>query len=375
MAGSRDTLTPTVTLSSHTPPSVPLTPAKRTYFPELDGIRAIAIAMVMAFHLGADYIPGPVSLGQTGVDLFFVLSGFLITGILLKAPQRDWHEVRVFYIRRTLRIFPLYYFALIVVWTILMHDHVSWDVWVYLQNITITFNGWMRGPLHFWSLAVEEQFYLVWPFVVLFLPRRYLTRALVALIVIAFLSRIPLLHAGYGVFYLTFTRMDALAAGAVLALLQYHGKLAQVRPILLTILVAGLVLIAAEAKLAGNPSHFFILQLTRYSIFAATYASAVGLILTSRRNPLTSLLSSSPLRFVGRISYGLYVFHPLVYLWALKQFAGQPPFLRASLAVLATFACALASWYGMERYFIGLKDKLAPERARFPTSAPAMTTL
>ncbi len=361
--------------SAHVHPGVAPTPEKRTYFPELDGVRAVAIAMVMAFHLGVDYFPGPVSLGQTGVDLFFVLSGFLITGILLKAPQRDWHEVRTFYIRRSLRIFPLYYVTLIVVWTWLMRDHVSWDVWVYLQNITITFHGFMRGPTHFWSLAVEEQFYLVWPFIVLFVPRRYLGKILAAMIATAFLIRIPMLHAGLSVFYFTFSRMDALAAGATLALLQWRGQLARCRRMFTAILVLGIVLIIIEARIAAGGHHEFTMQLTRYSVFAATYAAAIGLLLTAGRNIISRVLSSSPLRFIGRISYGLYVFHPLVFTWVLRRFATQPTPIRALLAIAATFACALISWYGMERYLIGLKDKLAPERARFPATAPPRTAL
>jgi peptidoglycan/LPS O-acetylase OafA/YrhL len=90
---------------------------------------------------------------------------------------------------------------------------------------------------------------------------------------------------------------------------------------------------------------------------------------------LTRLLSSSPLRFVGRIAYGLYVFHPIAYYVVFRRLASQPAAVRGLAGVLATFACALVSWYGMERYMIELKDKLAPQQARFPASALPMTAL
>ena len=355
------------------PADAPQPAARRAYFPELDGVRAIAILMVMLFHLntGDLHIPGPVILGQTGVDLFFVLSGFLITGILLKAPQRDWHEVRTFYIRRALRIFPLYYFALIVLWIGLMHDHVSWDVWAYVQNITTTFGGRVRGPWHFWSLAVEEQFYLVWPFLVMWLPRRWLGKVLAVMIASAVLCRVPLMHFGYGTFYFTLSRVDALGAGAVLALLQYRGQLARMRGMLTALLFVGLVLLAVQSRTTAQ----YWTQLTKFTVLAMIYASVVGLVLLRVAEPVNSLLRSAPLRFVGRISYGLYVFHPFVFRYSIPMTAGMPGPLRALISLAIAFACALLSWYGMERYLIGLKDRLAPERARFPAAAPAMTAL
>ncbi len=331
--------------------------------------------MVMVFHVSRPdlRVPGPIIIGQTGVDLFFVLSGFLITGILLKSPQGDWKEVRTFYTRRVLRIFPLYYFTLIVIWAGGLHRHVTWDAWVYLQNISITFHRFTDGPLHFWSLAVEEQFYLVWPFIVLFLPRRHLGRVLAAAFLLALASRIVVLQIHGEIFYFTLCRVDALAAGAVVALLQYRGLLPRLRRASLLMLIACVLLVGLEAKFFSTGS--WKLQVTKYTILAALFASGIAWLLTTELRMVREVLGAAPLRFVGRISYGLYVFHPMVFTLVLDHYAHGPALLRAGAAFAASFGCALLSWYGMERYFIGLKDKVAPERARFASTAPAMTAL
>lgn len=333
--------------------------------------------MVMLFHINSPivHIPGPITLAQTGVDLFFVLSGFLITGILLRAAQHDWHEVRVFYVRRSLRIFPLYYVTLVVIWIGLLRDHVSWDVWVYLQNVTMTFRSAMRGPMHFWSLAVEEQFYLVWPFLVLWLPRRFIGKVLAAMFVIAIVSRIVLLHYGYGIFYLTPSRIDSLSAGAFLAVILYRGQLERLRSLALWLFGGSIVVLVAEQLLGSRHLADYPIALTKYTAFAIFYASGIALLLLREMPRLNHVLSSRPLRFIGRISYGLYVFHPFVFLWVERHLMSYPMPLRVLASFAGTYAVALFSWNIMERHLIGLKDKLAPEPQQFPVAAPPMTAL
>lgn len=351
---------------------------KRTYFPELDGVRAIAVTMVMLFHGNGSllHLPGPVTFWQTGVDLFFVLSGFLITGILLKARQRDWHEVKVFYTRRSLRIFPLYYATLLIVWTGLMHDHVSWDVWIYLQNITMTLGMLMRGPMHFWSLAVEEQFYLVWPFLVLWLPRRHIGKVLAAMLAAALLSRVVLMHYGLSTFYLTPSRMDSLAAGALVSLVQYRGSLERLRRVFVFVFLASLVGLAGQqVVLATHGGFAYGVALTKQSVLAAFYASGIALLLLRFTPWLNRLLAASPLRYIGRISYGLYVFHPFVYLWVERHMSHAAVAARVAVGVGGTYAAALFSWYLFERHFIALKESLAPERNRFAPNATAAASL
>jgi len=339
-------------------------PASRPYFPQLDGVRAIAALMVMGFHFcQAKGIGGIAILGQTGVDLFFVLSGFLITTILLMAAPRDWHEIRTFYVRRTLRIFPLYYAYLIG--ASLLGPAVSGCFWVYLQNIFIASGARVIGPNHFWSLAVEEQFYLAWPFLVLFLPRRWLAGTLWTLVISAFFSRFLLLRMGLAPFYFTTSRMDGLAAGALLAVYYQRGVLPVWRGRLLAMAgVFALLMWLQWWKFheQGNPW----VQITKLSLGTGFYAAAVGYAVVCGLGSCQRLLSLPPMRFAGRISYGLYVFHPAVFAFVLARTPGWRTPVQLVLCLAAVLAVSLLSWYGMESPFLRLKDKLAPERARFP---------
>jgi len=344
------------------------TPMRRQhrYYPELDGVRAIAALLVMLFHAQQEGLPLRFSLGvgQTGVDLFFVLSGFLITSILLKSAPRDWSEVRTFYTRRVLRIFPLYYLTLVLVWMFI--GKPSWFFWVYLQNFWISFGRFSSGPMHFWSLAVEEQFYLVWPFLVLFVPRKRLLPILTATIVFAAVLRFVLVAHHHNVFVLTFTRLDGLAAGAVLATLNAREPLTRWARLMLAI--AALSVIAAAIL-----GHFFrdsqnpAFEAIKYTLITAVYTCLMGWLLARPASRATRLLSVRWLRYIGRISYGLYVFHPFVFAWTYRHFPAQPMLTRAGLAVVFTFAIATVSWYSFERWFIRLKDVLSPERRPSPT--------
>lgn len=341
-------------------PSQTFTPS-RTYYPELDGVRALAAIMVIFFHMGQMGIPlpGVAAFGETGVDLFFVLSGFLITGILLKAPERDWGEVRKFYIRRSLRIFPLYYGYLIFA-TLLGTTIAGW-YWCYLQNVPIALGAPMGNVGHFWSLAVEEQFYLVWPFIVMFLPRRRLQTALWCMFVGTLLCRVLLVHATeVRVYYLTITRLDSLTVGALLALHQSRGTLSRLRPILLAVCAASLVCTLWEGLRFHGAGLPFV-QVTKFSLLACLYGSGIGLLLTTPQTLATVWLASPPMRWLGRISYGLYVFHPQVLRVSFAHTAGRPALVRATVGIAATLALTLASWHGLERPFLRLKDRLAPE--------------
>ncbi len=213
------------------------------HVPSLDGVRAIAALMVMFFHFFQNLTPNNTgvsllktlsSFGQTGVSLFFVLSGFLITRILIREKNQTCIFFVNFYFRRSLRIFPLYYFYLILVFVIIPFNHhveipdLSKQIyhWVYLQDFAITFNWDFVGPVHFWSLAVEEHFYLFFPLIVYYLKEKYLVYALAAIILSSIIVRYFLTKAhGYEVFYFTFSRLDELVLGAILAILEINKKL------------------------------------------------------------------------------------------------------------------------------------------------------
>ena len=337
-------------------------------------MRAIAVVMVMVFHMAqqAERLTSFISPTKTGVDLFFALSGFLITGILLKSNAGDWHEVRTFYVRRALRIFPLYYAYLALL--AIVGTPISLCFLIYTQNFFITAGVPVFGPNHLWSLAVEEQFYLVWPFIVLFLPRRMLMKVLVGVIAFAFLIRIPMYFHGLDPYYFTPSRIDALACGGVIALLLYQGKLARARPVLFVLFVLGIVITLLEAATANRFPHLEWIQLTKYSVLAMLYASAIGLLVTGAPQWIALPLKSRPFRFVGRISYGLYVFHPTAFYVAHRYLVPEGHLILLTIAGFAlAFALALTSWYGMERYMVSLKDRFAPERTRFPNPKDLQT--
>ncbi len=176
---------------------------KIKYYKELDGVRGIAALMIMTFHFFQPIIPNTTTLiyinkfikfGQTGVSLFFVLSGFLITRILLSTKEKSGYFL-TFYIRRALRIFPLYYGFLIIYYFLInpylynasnLSFSTQFYYWFYLQNIADTFGWAANGPFHFWSLAVEEHFYLFWPLLVYYLNDKKIIIATICIIIIAF---------------------------------------------------------------------------------------------------------------------------------------------------------------------------------------------
>lgn len=199
------------------------------HIPALDGIRGIAVVLVLLFHL---HIPG-LSLGWAGVPLFFVLSGFLITGILIDAKTENFSDyIKSFYIKRTLRIFPLFYLYLLLNLVVLLAtnrptDGYAW-YFTYLQNYHLGAAIYSQGNIpgivgHTWSLAVEEQFYLIWPFVVYFLNRKQLAYLCVVLIAAAPITRWFILQDSGNIYMANVTLpscLDMMAYGALLSILR-----------------------------------------------------------------------------------------------------------------------------------------------------------
>jgi len=370
--------------------------------PALDGLRGLAILLVMLFHqtlikpgnaisLTDDVFSRIVEFGWSGVDLFFVLSGFLITGILFDAKGRA-HYFRNFYARRTLRIFPLYYAVLVLSLVILPNlpaglvpaDKVAsfgriegdeiW-YWLYLSNFSIAKAGmWRHGILDIsWSLAIEEQFYLIWPTVVYFLGRVALMRVCVGLILLAPVIRATLLWLGadpLAVYCVTPARMDLLAAGGFLALLARDPVGLEARlPWARAGVAAGIASLAGILVWRGELDAMDpVVQVVGYSLIALLYASL--LVLTVQSRPGTALhgfFTSRGMRMFGRYSYALYLFHlPLravirdsVYhrtdflVLFGSQIPGQLIFYVAATALALVFA--LASWYLFESHLLRLK--------------------
>jgi peptidoglycan/LPS O-acetylase OafA/YrhL len=378
------------------PVSSPLS-ARR--FPAADGIRGLAILVVVVHN--SEFVERTstgillkltsaiTATGWVGVQLFFVLSGFLITGILVDAlGSRQYF--RNFYIRRTLRIFPLYYAVLILAlvafprlvdvpeWTAVAWKH-QWWYWTYLSNWGNTFGYSVPGFTHFWSLAVEEQFYLVWPLLVFTLSRRGLTRLCAALVAFTPLIRLGLHLAGLPAqagYEFTVARWDALAAGALLALLMRDARAEQrlagwMRQVTVASLGALGLLVLIER---GFHSDDLMVQVVGQSLVALLSAALVYYCVTSpvgAARRVQEVMSAGWLRFFGKYSYAMYVLHfPIQRICAFylgdELNAGDPNvrflklMLYLSCIVGMSTAAAMVSWRILEKPFLGLKDRIAP---------------
>ena len=362
--------------------------------PVLDGLRGLAVLMVMTFHFMNDPslahgLVKPLFLlahiGQTGVDLFFVLSGFLITGILVDTKSQS-HYFRNFYMRRTLRIFPLYFGVLITLYVLLPLVNVStwwpewretaghqiWQ-WFYLTNIAL-FLDIPQLPGHFWTLAVEEHFYLLWPLIVFCFDERSLRRICLFVVLAAFLTRSTLAWYGLDTFYLTPCRMDALAIGAWLALeLRRNTPVTRLlRLAQWTAVGGGFVLLPMFIFASGSRSPY--LEAVKFSAIGIFYGALLLWLTLAPRSSYMARCATHPLlTSLGKYSYGLYVFHvfALAFLtsclgmskmvrWSHSALAGIGLWLL--LTTTASFIPAWLSWRFYEQRFLRLKAYFASYR-------------
>ncbi|MBT9560674.1 MAG: acyltransferase, partial [Myxococcales bacterium] len=336
----------------------------------LDGLRAIAVLLVLWFHLPMAILPGVLNKarslfdpGYFGVDFFFVLSGFLITRILLVNREKGV-PLRVFWVRRFVRIFPIYYLLLAVL-AALGTGALIWPAALYVSNHVYT--GY---PLtHTWSLAVEEQFYLFWPLLVGLAPRAIAGR-LVAFVAIpaALLTAIglalvyPPAEAGEIMVRVTATRMLSLALGGLCAV---HESWLRVRPRRLWSLAAALLFVAVPALLSKGhlpPAAWPVARLVG-ATFASTAVFMMVLALPETSLP-GRLMSAGALPRIGLISYGIYLYHmPIFHVFGLSP-GDSPTAINAVLAVLTTFAVSELSFRIVEKPLNGLKDGWSRQLAR-----------
>lgn len=358
----------------------------------LEGVRGIAILAVMCTHFER-FLPAVgilaalkpwLAYGWIGVDLFFVLSGFLITGILVETREAP-NYFSSFYLRRTLRIFPIYYFTLVVVFAAAAHfpaglDRVPsgnerWFYFAYLDNwIAVWKHAWPPNVVgHFWSLGVEEQFYVVWPFVVVGLTRRALFRVAVGVAVAALMIRIVWVSVAGpndGITLATTSRLDSLLCGAIASFVFARGKTERREPYLRWLVIVPLALFAIGV-IASHGSYAFV-QSVGFSLLAVGFGALV-LELALRDGSTDSLarfFSSPWLTRVGRYSYGMYVYHvPILGACELvilnrvpHDLVRQPLFAIAYVGFLGalTFFVAAVSFEIFERRILGFKRFFEP---------------
>ena len=353
--------------------------ANSRHYPALDGLRGLAILLVLFYH-NFGFINYSV-VGWLGVDLFFVLSGFLITDILLKTVSSG-NYLRGFYARRVLRIFPLYYLSLILFLFVLPPlfsfkdqsafyvDHQAW-FWFYLQNWLLSFHFPLNTSYlnHFWSLAVEEQFYLVWPFIILWIrePRRllvFMTGALVLLLVVrsaVWMYKIEGLN--YNTFY-KFTRIDGICIGCIIALL--HRIKFNFLKNNTTIIVISLAVLNFGFYFLNQWGDFPYLAFVGYTTFAAMFGLLIHEGVRGETKIINSIFNWRLLKFFGTISYGLYIFHwpvhEFFYSFFQRSVAGSlhisPGLTRIVSATIITaiaILISIGSYYGFEIKFLKLK--------------------
>lgn len=367
--------------------------------PGLDGLRAIAILMVFFYH-GAYLFSG-----WMGVQFFFVISGFLITDILLRMkdqlPPREFFIK--FYGRRFLRIFPLYYFYLalmmgVTAWLISIDFkpkimQVFWTQLLvaatYLYDFFHASDFFRQSNFltHFWSLSVEEQFYFVWPLVILLTPKKWLKQVFIGAIILGPVFRIlltilyrarpfPFLldDMPLAIYALPFSHVDAFGFGAFISRFDISKPKWQLLALLILVPLAGF---GSQWLFAGKFGHWTafgyplplangLQQIWGYSLL--NYFFAVLIFCVVRERLFVRFLELPPLRFLGKISYGMYVYHYAI-LWFTKigMSVSQSAAVRWQATWLAlgiTIVVSTISYYLLEKPLMDLKDRYFPLRSR-----------
>jgi len=357
---------------------------KLPHYKELDGIRAIAALMVMFFHFLDPIVTDSKLpyLGWAGVSLFFVMSGFLITRILINTKASKSY-FKVFYIRRALRIFPLYYFFLLVYYfllpivqnTPLIPIHQQIWYWIYLQNFAITFNWNVVGPLHFWSLGVEEHFYLFWPLLIYFLTKPQIKFAIFLLIGIAFLIRMLLLQSNLDVYYFTYSRMDELCLGSLLAIFEIEGKIKPRHKKFFLMMFSLVIITTITLGVFTSGLRLTAIHAIKFNLVSLTCFCLIGFILASKENYwLKKVLSQKPFSFTAKISYGLYVYHSLCYLLIDSYLNLNSILLSFLLKFGLSFLVSILSYEFIESRFLFLKSMFQYNRVpqKNMTGAPTI---
>jgi peptidoglycan/LPS O-acetylase OafA/YrhL len=354
----------------------------RSHYPALDGLRGLASLLVVIYHLFG-FINHYFFFGWLGLDIFFVLSGFLITNILINSIGTK-HYLQNFYVRRILRVFPLYYASLIFFLLILPHlktvlrleyyiDNQAW-LWVYLQNWLYIFWPPHESALnHLWSLAVEEQFYLLWPFVILALRKpKYILIfiSLVLLLTIALRYWAWINHIENFAYYnlYTFSRIDGICIGCMVALLQQiNSKFLTKNTAIIVSIFAGLNFLFYFFN-KGYQFTFPYLAIIGYTTFAMLFGLLVHDIVNRRTKFFTTIFENRILRFCGTVSYGCYIIHwplylgigPVLRLWSSQHLPWlSQEFFASTVSLILSYMAGYLSYRFFEMRFLRLKNRFS----------------
>ena len=377
-------------------PARAIAPFRSPYQPHLDGLRALAILGVLFEHFGLAF-PEMLRCGPLSVRFFFVLSGYFITLSLWKVKAEisesgtgSFLPLFRFYLSRLLRIGPPFYLALIVGALFGIEEVRTNFFWLatFQANTYIAHLGYWPGAIsHFWSLAVQEQFYMLWPLIVLTLPKRWFMPTMAAFIIFGLLFRVFCITTSIS----TLTRwvtlfgcIDSFAVGALIAYLRHSRLLDRIHFLSKTVLFA-MPLAAFAAFYLGRalmtlPEDNIFIALTE-SVDAVFLAWALSAALTASGGRYTRLLSWSPLVYLGKISYGVYVYHVFVIVIASPFLVPygftEDHFALGRIAILLVLTIALSSlsWHYLEQPFLNWKKALGSKPKLRPAPVPAQAQL
>jgi len=375
-----------------------------THYVQLDGLRGLAILLVMGYHFflphsgfhGAEagILLQLAQMGWMGVDLFFVLSGFLITGILLQSRHQE-NYFRNFLMRRFLRIWPLYYLTLIGLILVLplllpevpaelqsMQRNQAW-FWLFGANWLFAKEGGfdLTSGGYYWSLAVEEQFYVIWPLAVLLLSARTLGRVCLGLLATSFVLRIVLLSNGVSsssLYVATVTHWDGLAIGSLMATMAHSGRLARISRGTLLVTSAICVLGLATARAMDGDFFFWGRHMAAYgySLLAVMFGALLAYTLrTGPSRGANRLFTHRFMTLSGKYSYALYLFHvPIasaLFPLTFKLMSRFEDAVGYNVIFAVFFAAAFAtSWIGAVLSWHFLEKRILKLKRHFPGHSP-----
>ena len=347
------------------------------YMPQLDTLRTIAIAMVLFEHwLPAGIVSRIIPFGMLGVTLFFVLSGFLITLILLQSKLISeemntgiFHSLKQFYIRRTLRIFPIYYFTIIILLILNIENIRAIYPWFIFYASNIYFyliHNWAGSISHLWTLAVEEQFYIIWPVIILFTPKKYLFKVITGIILIGPFTRAFLFSlsdktdmTAVFIHILTPTCMDCFGLGAILAYYRIFVDKAFVFKSRNAMIFFVLNILSIIILLMFDES-IFSMFFFRFNV-SLIFLFLIAKVSVGFTGVLKSVFENKTLMYLGKISYGLYLFHnfiPMIY-----SSLSLPPIHNSILRFFVMSAILIfissLSWFLIEKPINNLKKRFA----------------
>lgn len=334
-------------------------------FEQIDALRFFAVLPVLISHWDIINIPQFLS-ASNGVNLFFAISGFLITLGLIKAKDKEQNvqtSLWKFYVRRSLRIFPIYYLLLFLLW-FFNHQKVADGIWWYLSYSTnfycIKIQRW-SGLTHLWSLAIEEQFYLTWPLLMLLTPRRFLPFLIGLIIIVSLLFKTYWIYSGasWWTFYMNpIAVLDILGLGALLSY-YYHFESEKLRALLTNKTFTFIILLQLVIVLYFRYNEKFnsIYQVLNRFSFGLFSVWLIGRAVFGFKGILGYILTIRPVKYIGKISYGVYLVHILVpgMFMGLKYPTNH--FSRFCIYFIVTIGISSLSWFFFESRILKFKDR------------------